>query len=101
MDTSKVIQGGKILPGQYKLPFVLPSAIAEGNSPGSEFCSLEYGIEVDFKGCEYPQDYACRDRAAVVGKPMSKDPVPDMNTLASALTNTASLAAVAHGQSLS
>jgi hypothetical protein len=36
-----------------------------------------------------------------VGKPMSKDPVPDMNTLASALTNTASLAAVAHGQSLS
>ena len=96
MDASKVIQGGKIQPGKYELPFeielrdILPSTIAEGNSPGCQCCSLEYGIEVDVKGCEHPQDYACRDRAAIVGKPLFKDPVPDMNTLESALTNTAS-----------
>ena len=95
MDTSKVIQGGKIQPGKYELPFeielpdILPSTIAEGNSPGSEFCSLEYGIEVELKGCEQPQDYACHDRAVIVGKPLPKDPVPYINTLASDLTNTA------------
>jgi hypothetical protein len=41
------------------------------------------------KGCEQPQDYACHDRAVIMAKPLPKDPVPYMNTLASDLTNTA------------
>lgn len=95
LNSSLVIQNGKILPGKYELPFevelpdALPSTIAEINSPGVEFCSVEYGIEAEVQGCQNPHDYICRDRAVVLGKPLPKDPVPYMNTLASDLTNTA------------
>ena len=97
LNSSLVIQNGKILPGKYELPFeielpdALPSTIAEMNSPGVDVCSVEYGIEAEVQGCQNknPHNYICRDRAVVLGKTLPKDPVPYMNTLASDLTNTA------------
>jgi len=94
LNTSQVIKDGKVKPGKYELPFEielpdsLPSTIVEANSPGTEFCSIEYGIEAELQGCENPADYICRYRVVVLGKPLPKDPVPYMNTLSSDVANT-------------